>query len=419
MNCTTHIEIGEYMKIPKKYNKLIYEGYQELLAQGTPKTHIAQVLNERWGTKFPESSMRNRFEREELKAPESNDGAYQERLFRIATEELRIKEERNILNKQRGAVNGKVREYAEMGAVKQVIVDYLEMPVVQDGVIEVDEMEYTGDPSRHVEDVVYAFGDVHWGYINPGLYDTQRARDRMEGMTQWIIDDAKRNGYRTITLVDIGDQIEGSALRVSQLLNIAEGMTRQAKGYRDAFIAMVKLMSENLPNTHINIQQLHDDNHAQLRTFNTKRNEIPENMALLITSGVQSVVETAQEYGGLMNIHYRCGDELLSQHGDMVMLSTHGHRYGNSNVKAVELLRKAEQGVGQKVHVFLRGHFHRFHVEYSNVEQDIQTAILTVPSVVGDTDFSESLFVSAQPGFVKIKFNVLDSTVNAEFVRLN
>ena len=111
--------------IPKKYNKLIYEGYTDLLNMGVPKTHIADILNERWGTDFPESSMRNRFEREQIGSYQGgiDEAEYQEKLFTIAKQELRLKEQRKVLNKQRGMVDAIAREYAEQGAVRCAIVD--------------------------------------------------------------------------------------------------------------------------------------------------------------------------------------------------------------------------------------------------------------------------------------------------------
>jgi len=125
------------------------------------------------------------------------------------------------------------------------------------------------------------------------------------------------------------------------------------------------------------------------------------------------VVDTAHEYGGLKNVTYTCGNEVVLNLDDNNILITHGHQYGKK-----DLLSKAEARHGKKIHTFLRGHYHRFSMVYENVVDDIQTAIITVPSVVGDTDFSDSLFVSAHPGFVKLTFDTVDNTIGAKPIRL-
>ena len=52
------------MKIDNEYNDIIYEEYSNLLAVGVPVTRIADLINEKLGTNFAESSLRGRYKQQ-------------------------------------------------------------------------------------------------------------------------------------------------------------------------------------------------------------------------------------------------------------------------------------------------------------------------------------------------------------------
>jgi hypothetical protein len=146
-------------KIPKEYNKLIYEGYEELIAKGYPKTVIADILNERWGTEFPESSMRGRYDKEKIAGSNGmDDYEYQSKLLQVAKQGLRLKEERKVLVKQRGMVDTIVKEYSEKSAVQSVIEGVWKQTYTHN-----EEYTHT-DKAVSTIVPIYGFADVHFGY---------------------------------------------------------------------------------------------------------------------------------------------------------------------------------------------------------------------------------------------------------------
>lgn len=396
--------------IPQKYNKLIFEGYQELLNMGVPKTQIAEILNERWGTDFAESSLRGRYEREKLASTPGglDEAEYQEKLFQIARNDLRLKEQRKVLTKQRGMVDAIAREYAEMGAVKQAITD------MWGQVTHHKDIVLTNPKNEQEVMPIYAYGDVHWGYNFDGYYNKTIAQKRLLEMMGNIVSDVKEHGYKEIYIADLGDQIEGASLRVSQLLRITESMTQQAKEYMDFTIAMMKELSNALANVKINYLMISEDNHAQLRLFNTKRDELPENVALLITNGIQHTVNTAHEFGGMQNLRFTAGDEIVLSLDGYNIVFAHGHQYGRKD----DILEKTKRRHGLSVHLFIGGHWHQYSMKYRNIEGGVQQSLLFLPSVVGDTDFSERLFLSSYPGFAKVTVNLEKKIANSVFHKL-
>lgn len=404
------------MKIPQKYNKLIFEGYEELLNKGMPKSQIADILNERWGTDFPESSMRGRYERERIAGTGGMEEAeYQERLFTIARNDLRLKEQRKILVKQRGMVDAIASEYSQKKLVENVIVDVWGKDAMthnEDAVVQVTPL------SSEVN--LYAYGDVHWGYEidHPQFkYNNEIAKERMHTIYSSIVNDTKANGYKEIYIADLGDQIEGSALRVSQLIRITESMTQQAKNYANEVIKLIKMVAKELPDVKVNVLMISEDNHAQLRLFNTKRNELPENLALLITNQVEMIIDTLHEADVYKNLTFIQGDEIVLNLGEKTpynVVFAHGHQYGRSE----NILEKTEQRHGHTTHLYVAGHWHQFSVKYKNVKDHGQQAMIFLPSVVGDTDFSETLFLSCYPGFLKISVDLTTRVSNAKLIRL-
>lgn len=402
------------MKIPQKYDKLIFDRYEEELSKLTPITQIAQILNAEWGTDFPESSMRGRYTQMKLAYDlKIDDGEYQEQLFNIAKNRVRMVEERKVLNKMRSISEGILRQVGDIRAVAQAIYETWHTTPAHKSV------ERVHIPSQH-KSQMYAFGDVHWGYVCDILtntYDPEEASARLSEFFDYVIQDAKAHGYAHITVADLGDQIEGASLRISQLIRIADAMTEQAKQYSDELIKQLKRLSKELPGVKITFAQVSEDNHAQLRLFSTKRDELDENIAILITSAIKQVVDTAHEYGGMTNLTYCYGDEIVLQMGDeknpFNMLLIHGHQYSRKdNIFEDVRLRHGD------IHLVVIAHWHQFKIVYKNLLNGTQLALVFLPSVVGDTDFSEKLHLSNKPGFCKITVDLVHRLVNAEMIPL-
>ena len=73
------------MKIPTKYDQIIFQKYSEYLERGYPITKIADLVNEDLGTDFPESSLRGRYQKMKISSSDGiDDYELEQRLFKIA-----------------------------------------------------------------------------------------------------------------------------------------------------------------------------------------------------------------------------------------------------------------------------------------------------------------------------------------------
>ena len=323
-------------------------------------------------------------------------------------------EERKRMNLVRSVVETNVREYSEKSLLAETIIGIWNK-----------EPEHFTDRQVVVlqtskEEHIYAFSDVHDGYKNshPKMtYNQEITEKRLWEIAERIVADVKLHGYDHIHVLDNGDPIEGAGLRVSQLLRITEAMTLQAKHYTNTMKAIIKWVSEQLPNVKIKWLMVSDDNHGQLRLYNTKRDELPENIVVLITNALKNIIESAQEFGGLQNIEFITADVILLTFGEekpFNVVCAHSHQYTKND----DILNQVSQRHDVTCHLFIGAHWHLASVKYKNVKDGGQQAMVWLPSVVGDTDFSEQLFLSCYPGFAKITIDTVSRMSNAQFIRL-
>lgn len=401
-------------KIPSDYNDAIYDKYENYLALGVPITQIATLVNEELGTDFPESSLRGRYEKEKMRVgltPIEDDETYQKRLLSLAKEQIRLKHEQKILVKERSIIDGMMREATDKSAVAEAIRQIWENEPVH--------KEFAKGKVMGRERFMhgYSYGDVHDGYrcdLEQNIYNPTVTEQRITAMFDYIIDDIKRCGYKEVFISDHGDDIEGAGLRISQLLRISEEMTKQARHYANLITEQIKWVSAELPEVEITFIMISSDNHSELRLYNTKRGDMDENLQLLITNHVQAVVDTAHEYGGMKNLTYIQGDEVLMHFDKVPVVFAHGHQYSSQE----NILEKVEHRHGCHVNAYIAGHWHRFSVKHRNVKNGMQQALIHLPSIVGDTDYSDTLFVSALPGFAKVKIDLDTGMVNAKAIGL-
>ena len=208
-------------KIPQEYNDVIYEEYDKLLAVGVPVLRIAELVNEKLGTQFPESSLRGRYKHEKLR----REGAdLQKRLLRLAEADIKLRYERKVIGKERSVINGLLRENVDRRVVVDMCVQlWGEEPLHQ----ETTRLEW----GKSVKSHGFSFSDPHYGYrstMKKNIYNPEVTAQRIRKMFDYIIKRTLDKGYDKIFISDQGDDIEGSALRVSQLVNIAEDMTKKA-----------------------------------------------------------------------------------------------------------------------------------------------------------------------------------------------
>jgi len=324
---------------------------------------------------------------------------------RAARAMAELREERKRLVLERAIVEGYAKENATRSATVETMIRLWNIvfnPIPEFVVLNVG----SGRPP------IYAYGDVHWGYRNKPdqtPYNPEIAAGRIEAIYRVISEQIIQYKLKEIFIIDLADDIEGSSLRVSQLMRITEDMTVQARDYSTFLSETLQKFAKKHSDVKITMLHVNDDNHSQLRTFNTKRNELEDSLQLLVTARIESDINMAHKYNDLLNLTYIQKSEFILEFDGATMLVSHGHKYSRSE----RLLENGSTRHDRHINYFLAGHWHSYSHKNKNMYRGVQESLIFAPAVTSDTDFSDHLFFSSMPGFLRLNVSKSGKYINS------
>ena len=325
----------------------------------------------------------------------------------IALREMKLMSDRKMLQRQQSAISSQLRYNADKDLVAEVFNNHDRM-----GFIPVDLKIKEINKNKHCP--IYNISDLHMGYFEEGYYDLEQAKENLTNFFRYVNKEISDNELKEVIISDTGDMIEGSTLRASQLFTIAKVMTEQATIYADMFTSLLKELSRQHPQTKINVYLVDEDNHSQIRLAGASRGDTTEQVSKVIANDIRRTVETAHEYGGMLNVNFEHAGEIFANVNGKEVMFTHGHQYARDSK---QLVNKVFAIHGKIPDVIIRGHYHTYLHESRNVVNDFMQVTITAPSAVGDTRYGrEGLGLTGLSGAMKIK--VGEHTAVSEFVKL-
>lgn len=398
-------------RLPKEMNNTVYEFYVKHLDKGTYITRIADIFNNHFGTSYPESTLRNRYEyQRDVNNVESDIverlTEIEEAERKIALQEMNIVSKQKKLQRQQSAIDSQLRYNADKELIAEVYKGQ-----------ERSEFEHLSintltDTTTH-NTPIFNLSDVHLGYSEVGYYDLDTAIGHITNFFNHVHTEINKRKLKEVIISDTGDQIEGSTLRATQLFNIAQVMTQQATTYSDVVTKLLSELSENNPDTHIKFYFVDEDNHSQIRVNGANRGDTTEMLSKVIANDIRKTVETSQRYGGMENIEFYHAGNIFVDIGDKKVLFTHGHQYPRV---AKQLAQKVFDVHGIRPDVIIHGHFHTYTQTTLNTYDDFMQTVISVPAIVGDTRYGkEGLGLTGLSGFLEI--NIDNGVANSRFVR--
>lgn len=388
------------MKIKLNQRIQAIELYEQGIEAGLKSNQICNIINEALGldcTHEGYRSLYNRYQKQRILG-ELDKEEHEDRLVKYTKRDIQQKKMSKALVRQRAVVDLEIKHHADRSLMAEVIERIFGQTIEKHLHSFFTHAGDTGAPYIPT----YVFGDVHWDYnINQYgvIYNKDVAKARLDEFYSYVVNDTLKHSYTKIYVVDEADDIEGSALRASQLLHITESMTEQAKGYADYTQQKLEWLSENLPDCEIIFQHVDEDNHSQLRLHGSSRDELPENLQLLITNKLATFVETAHKFEGLMNLTYLSAPELIVDYDGYKGIFFHGHQY-TRNDNILDMVSKRHE---TKIHFACVAHWHSYSHKNRDVQRGAQESLIFIPPIVGNTDYSRKLFLSGRAGFLKLK----------------
>lgn len=390
----------------------VYDDYYSGVYEGATLKDIGDLLNSTFETKFKKSYS---FDESAYRKTYKNikdgidigikEGTSDAEIAKIAEARNKLQVDKRIANKQRQEANNTLRILADNEIIKQTLTEVIGCNFYDNDFITVS-FNVKSNSNKGLP--IYCLSDVHYGYQADAInnhYNDEIATDRIKKFFEFVYNDVKKNGYKEIYISDCGDMIEGSTLRISQLVNITELIIEQSLHYVDIISGCLIELTKKLKDTMIRYSCVTDANHQQLRHFSGKPNEfINEDFGLIIYHLLNEKLKTYNK------IDVNGADIIFADVDGMCIAFAHGHQFGK--LDGINYIKKV---LNKDADCVIQGHWHSFNVENYNlkVEDDIwkQQYIITLPAVCGNTDYAVKKGYSSIPAGLKllIKENKINS----------
>lgn len=205
------------------------------------------------------------------------------------------------------------------------------------------EFNKTFTKNKLEETYVFVTSDYHFDGDDTML-------DSLRVAYNHIIAKQSEFGFKKIKLLELGDIVEGSHLRPSQLLAIKSMLIPQTIRVAQAYVDFLNKLTETMA---IDFYCVTSSNHSQTRPFGSGRNEFVEDDAMLIFA---EVVKTAMSKN--KNFKITSGrDFIVDLTKDHKMFVAHGHLIEGKKQGYVQELAMAR---GVRFEYALFGHFHHY-----------------------------------------------------------
>ena len=140
---------------------------------------------------------------------------------------------------------------------------------------------------------VLSFADAHYGKQFESItntYDLDIVYERFNKLLTETIDIIEECKISKLTILALGDLIEGMCLRISQLSNIKIGITQQTVKFMRFIVSWLNKLGEYVE---IDYYQTPYSNHTQIRPFGTKANEFAdEDMEQIIFAYIHDMLDS-------------------------------------------------------------------------------------------------------------------------------
>lgn len=197
--------------------------------------------------------------------------------------------------------------------------------------------------SKTEDDYIFVTSDYHYNGDEVDLKALNNAYNH-------ILNKQQEHGFKKIKLLELGDVVEGSHLRPSQLLAIKKMLIPQIIEVARSYVQFLEKLTETME---VDFYCVTSSNHTQTRAFGTGRNELVEDDAMLIFAEIVKVSMSKNK-----RFKFTSGvDFVVQATKNHKMFVAHGHLIAGKKNGYVQELAMAR---GIQFEYALFGHFHHY-----------------------------------------------------------
>lgn len=244
-------------------------------------------------------------------------------------------------------------------------------------------------PDDSFTDYIVTFGDIHYGakFVSEhNEYSPTIAKERIKVMCGDIIDFVQKHNLSHITIVNLGDDIQG-ILRIS---DVKLNSTPVVKAVVEVSHVLAEFLNALSSLCNVTYYHVPYSNHTQTRPLGSKANELPqEDLEYVIEHYISDLLADNPR----VNVVYSSGIHkyVTIQMYNYSIVALHGHQF-----KGVDQFRRL---YSKSVDYVLIGHQHigKEIGCYENGDNDVE--LLVSPSIVGSDPYSDSLYLGSKSAF--------------------
>ena len=303
-------------------------------------------------------------------------------LDEIELKRIELQQERNKKQTIMVEYNKMLRENART----DLLFEELKKSIEKVSVPEFNPIVKEGNKNRQG---VLAFGDEHFGKIFTSLdntYSEDEYYNRMNKLTSEILEVCKEQGLSHIHIINLGDNIEGMCLRVSQLKSLQMGITDMVIRYSRYMVNFLNTLSK-----YITITYHHSatGNHSQIRPLGTKADQFPkENLERVIFMYLKDMLANNERI------------EIPEYEDGTIFFNIFDYNIvGKHKVKGIDnALAKMSLQYRKFIDTLYLGHLHHKEVKTIMSGKTNNCEIVLVPSIMGNDDYSDELLTGSKAG---------------------
>ena len=247
------------------------------------------------------------------------------------------------------------------------------------------------------KEYVLSFADSHVGKEFKSItneYNLDIVYDRFNKLLSETIEIIQENNINKLTVLALGDVIEGCCLRISMLQQLKIGIVQQTIYFMRFIVSWLTELSKYVE---IIYYQAPYSNHSQIRPFGTKANEFPsEDMEKIIFAYIHDILANNQR----INI-VECKEKyIIFKIFNYNVIACHGH-----DIRNVDTFLK---DISNKYRIFFDygffAHKHSSNIRVVSEGLTNNCEVINIPSVMGNDDYADELLVGSKAGATLIEF---------------
>lgn len=245
-----------------------------------------------------------------------------------------------------------------------------------------------------------ALSDIHYGATFKSInneYSKEIAKERLEYLTDCIIDFVKEKNISKLNIVGLGDFIQG-ILRIKDLQLNDSSIVKATVEISRLIGIMLNTISKYC---YIDYYHVPNANHTQIRVLNAKPNELgDEDLEYIIGHYIQDLCSANERINVILSEDKDFIKIHIQNHNIIAM---HGHNIKNieSSIKDLSMLNR------EFIDYLILGHWHsgKEIPSYEGICNDCE--VLISPSFIGSDPYSDSIMKGSKSSVKIYGFNEL------------